>query len=592
MTGPEAASTLAARAVVRGLAAQGVRDVVLCPGSRSAPLAYALLAAHEAGWLRLHVRVDERSAGFLALGLTCGAWAEAEDDDGDRDPRAARPAAVVTTSGTAVANLHPAVLEAAHAGRPLIVVSADRPHAMRGTGANQTTDQPGIFGGAVRWSADLPADAATSERAVEAVVARAVAAARGLRTADPGPVHLNVALREPLTPATPWVPGGLPDPHPRIEPRAPAAVLRADGVALPRGPRTVVVAGDGAGPAARTLAERAGWPLLAEPTSGARSGPSAVGAYRLLLDVPELAGAVERVVLLGHPTLSRPVSRLLARADVEVVVVAPGGAGWTDVEGAASRVTGAVHLEGDGGPTAGERTWLGRWLVADGAARAVLDAHLAAAPPDGLAVARAVAEATEAGAGGARTLVVGASNPVRDLDLATSPRPTTARMVANRGLAGIDGTLSTAAGVALASGAPVRALVGDLTFLHDVGGLACGPLEVEPDLQVVVVNDDGGGIFATLEHGAPERAGTFERVFGTPQGVDLAALCAGFGVPHQRVTDLDGLRAVLARPVRGRSIVEVPVDRAGLRARRESVRTGVRDAVRATLGWTDPGLRP
>ncbi|HWS58827.1 MAG TPA: thiamine pyrophosphate-dependent enzyme, partial [Actinotalea sp.] len=397
-------------------------------------------------------------------------------------------------------------------------------------------------------------------------------------------------LREPLTPASPWVPGGLPAPFPRIEALAPAAVLRADGVPLPRGPRTVVVAGDGAGPAARTLSERAGWPLLAEPTSGARSGPSAVGTYRLLLDVPEFAGAVQRVVLLGHPTLSRPVSRLLARADVEVVVVAPGGAAWTDVEGAASRVTAAVHLDDDGGPTAGERAWLERWLLADGAARAVLDAHLAEVPPDGLAVARAVAEAS--GAGGARTLVVGASNPVRDLDLTTEPRPAPARVVANRGLAGIDGTLSTAAGVALASGAPVRALVGDLTFLHDVGGLACGPLEVEPDLQVVVVNDDGGGIFATLEHGAPDRAGTFERVFGTPQGVDLAALCAGFGVPHERVTDLDGLRAALARPVRGRSVVEVPVDRAGLRARRESVRTGVRDAVRATVGWPDPGLRP
>lgn len=604
---PEPGSTRTARAVVRALVAQGVRDVVLCPGSRSAPLAYALLAAHEAGRLRLHVRIDERSAAFLALGLTRGGAPAADvdsADDGASHPDADHPVAVVTTSGTAVANLHPAVLEAAHAGRPLVVVTADRPHEMRGTGANQTTDQPGIFGGAVRWAADLPAadlpaaddpTSAAHARAVEALVARAVAAARGLRTAHAGPVHLDVALREPLTPAGPWDLGPRPplDPAPRVHVlRESATVLRTGGVPLPRGPRTVVVAGDGAGPDARILAQRAGWPLLAEPTSGARSGPVAVASPRLLLDVEELAGAVERVVVLGHPTLSRPVTRLLARPDVEVIVVAPSGAVWTDVAGVAAQVCGAVDLpdlpmsSAYGARPTSPDAWLATWLAADAAARAVLAAHLVGPDLDGLGVARLVAAATEDGAGGARTLVVGASNPIRDLDLASVPplAPGRSRVLANRGLAGIDGTISTAAGLALASRRPVRALVGDLTFLHDVGGLACGPLEAEPDLQVVVVDDDGGGIFATLEHGAPERARSFERIFGTPQGVDLGALAAGFGAPFVSVGGLEDLRTALARPVLGRSVIRVRVDRAGLRARREALRAGVVAAVRAVVG--------
>ncbi len=610
--GPEPASTRAARAVVRGLAAQGVRDVVLCPGSRSAPLAYALLAAHEAGWLRLHVRIDERAAGFLALGLTHGrATEEAGGETAGGDGAHVRgagtdepvrpvgagsvvplPAAVVTTSGTAVANLHPAVLEAAHAGLPLVVVTADRPHEMRGTGANQTTDQVGIFGSAVRWSADLPAGAegsAGADPAVEGLVARGVAAARGVRTANPGPVHLNVALRDPLTPVGPWAPGEIPTPRPRVLPRSRPAV-HSDGTVLRRGPRTVVIAGDGSGPAARILAEAAGWPLLAEPTSGARSGPNAVGPGRLLLDVPELAEAVERVVVLGHPTLSRPVTRLLARAEVEVVVIAPTGAIWTDVAGTAALVCTAVALadpDPDAGPdpSVGERAWLARWQVADTAAREVLDAHMASGPLDGRAVARAVAEATEDGAGGARTLVVGASSAIRDLDLAAVPPPGVASglVLANRGLAGIDGTLATAAGVALARDEPVRVLVGDLTFLHDIGGLAVGALEAVPDLQVVVVNDDGGGIFATLEHGAPERAAGFDRLFGTPQAADLGALADGFGVRFLRVCDIAGLRAALTAPVHGRRVIEVRVDRSDRRHRHAALGIATREAVQEAL---------
>jgi 2-succinyl-5-enolpyruvyl-6-hydroxy-3-cyclohexene-1-carboxylate synthase len=586
MTAPEAGATRAARAVVRALVAQGVRDVVLCPGSRSAPLAHALLAAEEAGWLRLHVRVDERSAAFLALGLT-------RTDDG------ARPAAVVTTSGTAVANLHPAVLEASHAGRPLLVVTADRPHELRGTGANQTTEQVGIFAGAVRRSLDVPAldappggpPAAPGEgedagaRSLAAHVARAVAAATGARTGDPGPVHVNVALREPLTAAAPWVPGPPPGPHPAVDhvrSAPPATRLRA-------GPRTVVLAGDGAGATARHVAERAGWPLLAEPTSGARCGPAAIGPYRLLLGEPLLADAVERVVVLGHPTLSRPVARLLARRDVEVVVVAPTGAGWTDVAGVAARVCGAVEPEqGSRVLRTRAEAWERRWRAAGAAAEDALARHLAeldaAGTATGLGVARAVAAASAAPGTDLGALVVGASMAVRDLDLAAAPPAGDGpRVLANRGLAGIDGTVSTAAGVALAGGGPVRALVGDLTFLHDLGALALGSLEREPDLQVVVVNDDGGAIFATLEHGEPGGQAAYERLFGTPQALDLEGLAAGFAVPFTRAEDLARLREVLGRPVRGRSVVEIRTDRRRVRERLEALRAAASVTIAGAL---------
>ncbi|MCK6209803.1 2-succinyl-5-enolpyruvyl-6-hydroxy-3-cyclohexene-1-carboxylic-acid synthase [Georgenia sp. EYE_87] len=557
-----------ARALVTALVAHGVRHVVLAPGSRSAPLAYALQEAERAGWLHLHVRVDERVAGFLALGLSRAA---------------AAPVAVVTTSGTAVANLHPAVLEAAHSGLPLVVVSADRPHEMRGTGANQTTDQVGIFASAPRFAVDLPAGAVPGP-ALDQVVTRALAAARGLRTNDPGPVHLNVGLRDPLAPSSRWVPGPVPAARDVVAPAGPPAaeVLRP-------GPRTVVVAGDGAGPAARELAERAGWPLLAEPTSGSRSGTSAIGPYRLLLADPALGGAVERVVVLGHPTLSRPVSTLLARRDVEVVVVAPRGP-WTDVAGVASRVVGAVAFSGQT-----ETTWMERWRRAADAAEEVIGRALADGF-DGLYVARAVAGAAVAGAAGSAgagvsgaagvsTLVVGSSNTVRDLDLVALPwRPGEApHTVANRGLAGIDGTVATASGLALGTGRPVRAVMGDLTFLHDAGALARGRLEAEVDLQIVVLNDSGGGIFATLEHGAPDRAGEFERIFGTPQDVDLASLAAAYGARYGLARTPAELDDALRAPVRGRSVVEVPVDRRGLRERRAALAADVRHAVRSAL---------
>jgi 2-succinyl-5-enolpyruvyl-6-hydroxy-3-cyclohexene-1-carboxylate synthase len=528
--------------LLTALVAGGVRDVVLAPGSRSAGLALALYAADAVGDLRLHVRVDERSAGFLALGLATGSRS---------------PVAVVTTSGTAVGNLLPAVMEASHSGRRLVVLTADRPATMRGSGANQTTRQDGIFG-VFAPCFDLGVDATPEELDATA----AVAARR------PGPTHLNLQLEEPLLPAAePWWPGAgnRPTGAAPQERRRDAGARRAGSEVLRRGPRTVVVAGDDAGSGARILAERAGWPLLAEPTSGARVGANAVRTYRLLLAGP-LGAEIQRVVVLGHPTLSRPVTRLLSRRDIEVLA-APGPGGVVTDPGRVARHLGDVPTVEPAAPTAGDVAWLEAWRTADGDLSARLDAVVDHLPGlDALHVAREVAAAV----GPHTTLVAGSSNPVRDLDLMTTPyTPHEHRfVVGNRGLAGIDGTVSTAVGIALGrrDAARTLALLGDVTFLHDVNGLVIGPREPRPDLTLVVVNDDGGSIFATLEQGADAYTAGFERVFGTPHGVDLAALCAASRTGHIRVETVAGLRAALAADHAGMRVVEARVDRTRRRA--------------------------
>ncbi|MET4224162.1 2-succinyl-5-enolpyruvyl-6-hydroxy-3-cyclohexene-1-carboxylic-acid synthase [Oerskovia enterophila] len=584
---------VAAREIVESLVADGVTDVVLSPGSRSAALAYALAAADAAGRLTLHVRIDERTAAFLALGLSRGS---AITEGPDR----LRPVAVVTTSGTAAANLHPAVLEAHHTGVPLVLVTADRPHELRGTGANQTTDQVGLYGGAVRHAVDVPApDGRPGEaRDLRSVLVRALAAARGTRSRYPGPVHLNVAFREPLAPPAELAallsagPGEVPG-ETRADARGTFVGELSDVVGpypLDPGPATVLVAGDGAGDDARRLAEARDWPLLAEASSGAAAGTHAVAAHRLVLGV--LAGRVERVVVMGRPTLSRPVQQLLAREDVEVLVVAPGAAPWPDAARAANVVLPGVPAGWWTEPT-GDRAWLDAWRGAGEAARKVVAAHASVSgPTTALAVAAAVAEAS----GAADVLVVGSSNPVRDLDL-VADWGASPLVLANRGLAGIDGTVSTATGVAhvaARSGRRTRALVGDLTFLHDAGGLLRGPLEPAADLQVVVVNDDGGSIFATLEYGAlaeqePSTSRAFERVFATPHGADLAALCAGYGVRHRLVTDVEELREALAGRPQGVEVLEVRVGRGARRTEGSRLAADVREAV---LRAVPPALAP
>jgi 2-succinyl-5-enolpyruvyl-6-hydroxy-3-cyclohexene-1-carboxylate synthase len=544
-------SVVLAHVVVDELVRAGVRHVVLSPGSRSAPLAAAVIAAETAGRLRLHVRVDERSAGFTALGI-------AKASDGI--------VAVVTTSGTAVANLHPAVLEAHHVRARLLVLTADRPGSVRGTGANQTTDQTRFFGPAAAFM-ELSSDEGGSRPCAgwRSRTCRALDAARS------GPVQLNLGLAEPLVGALPA--DGVDDPGFRGRP-GDAPWTRVDVVppavpvvlsAVPA--RTVVVVGDAApdvGAAAVALAELGGWPVFAEPSANARAGANAIRLYRLLIGAgrgpaADLTASIEGVVVVGHPTVSRPVARLLARHDIEVVVCGP--APWVDVAGTARSVLPGVPTtvpRPTEEPVAPPR-WLAGWQD--------LDARLAAVLPepapndlDGPAIAAAVVSA----ATGAEALVVGSSNPVRDLDLAPIPGRSTPTY-ANRGLAGIDGMVSTAVGVALVAGRTV-ALVGDLTFLHDANGLLIGPAEARPDLRIVVVNDDGGSIFHTLEQGAPEQAATFERLFGTPHGADLEARSAAVGVPHRRVATGDELVTALAEPIDGIDIVEVAIGRAGRRA--------------------------
>lgn len=569
----------AARYVVDALERAGVRHVVVAPGSRSAPLVYAIAEAEADGRLSAHVRVDERVAGFTALGLAMGS---------------ALPTAVVTTSGTAVGNLMPAVMEANHAGIPLLVLSADRPEEMRGTGANQTTVQLDLFGDHVRFATDVAAGIDPTS-----AIATALSAARGrLQGIPAGPVQVNLAFRDPLTPAldgsewerllpvvdAPDAPSELnvqdtDDAGASFPPSAIAPNLPAGAMSLPStSHRTVVLAGHGAGPEAEFFARLLGLPLLAEPSSNARFGPNAIGPYRLLLEQfgPTAAHPIERVVLFGRPTLSRQISTLLARTDVERALFQPEPVPWFEPGRRPELVlTQWDQLLGFAGR--GPDGWLEAWQQAGTRAEEVLDAVLTQQTVDakqrtahlsGPQTARMVWARAQRDS--ASNLMLGSSNPVRDADLAARPTADNGITVhANRGLAGIDGTVATASGIALATDRPTRVLLGDVTFLHDAGALNIGPGEPHPTLQVIVLNDAGGGIFTVLEHGvlaaAPSYAATVERFFGTPHTVDLAALAAAYGWSHTLVRTAAELAAALEAPVQGRSIVEVAADRAELR---------------------------
>ncbi|PRY52100.1 2-succinyl-5-enolpyruvyl-6-hydroxy-3-cyclohexene-1-carboxylate synthase [Geodermatophilus tzadiensis] len=524
-------STALARVLVDELARHGVTDAVLAPGSRSAPVALALAAAERAGVLRLHVRVDERTAAFLALGLARASG---------------RPVPVLTTSGTAAAHLHAAVLEADASGVPLLALTADRPPELRATGANQTVEQPGLYGGAVRWAADVGVPEAGREEAQNrywrSLVSRAVLAATGALSADPGPVHLDLPFREPLLPdgepgelTGPWAgrPGGAP-----WTAGSPAPVVSAP---VGAGPRTLVVAGDGPTAVGRAWADgarAAGWPVVAEPSGGAWSGGGVRGGALLLGAAGWLdAHRPERVVVVGRPTLSRPVSALLAdpRVRVETVAVAPR---WPDAGRTSAAVDRAAPPAGAG---AGDG-WAGAWREAAGRVGTAVDALLDAAP--GLTAARLARDVVAALPPGA-LLVLGSSTPVRDVDRLAVPRGDLA-VLANRGVAGIDGTISTAIGAALVHGGPAVALLGDLTFLHDLQGLLTGEGEPRPDLTLVVPDNDGGGIFAQLEPGRPAHARDYRRVFGTPHGRDLVAVAAALGWAATAVTTPQELATALA----------------------------------------------
>lgn len=569
-------STALATVLVDELVRNQVTDVVLAPGSRNAPLSIALHAADTAGRLRLHVRIDERTAAFLALGLA---------------RHSGRPTPVVTTSGTATVNLHPAVVEAHHSGIPLVAITANRPAELQGVGANQTIDQADLFGRSVRAAVTMPAgETRVGQHAGwRATVCRLLAVARGDLTGDPGPVQLDVAFREPLLPdgvddwpeplagrphGQPWVElhGSRTPPDQHGRPGDPSLVARTLVLLGSAQPATAT--------AAAALADRHGWPLVTEPVTLAGYAPPTVEAGGLLLGAREWVDThrPDRVLLVGRATLSRATNALLSRSDVEVVVVGEDDR-WPDAPRTARHVVDpgwlrrAAHRDPVGDPAFRQD-----WQKAGAAVRAAVDALLDDEPTlTGQLVAREVFTALPDDA----LLVLGSSNAVRDV-VTGAPVRSGIRLLANRGAAGIDGTVSTAVGAALDANrthGPAYALMGDLTFLHDSTGLVIGPHEPRPDLTIVVNNDDGGGIFSVLEQGAPGHAAAFERVFGTPHGTDLAALCAATGTPYTLAGSVAELRTALA-PQPGLRVVEVRSNRSS----RRDLEQRLRATVRAALG--------
>lgn len=528
-------STAQARVVVDELIRGGVRDVVLCPGSRNAPLAFALQDADRAGRLRLHVRIDERTAGFLAIGLAIAAGT---------------PVCVAMTSGTAVANLGPAVVEANYARVPLVVLSANRPYEMLGTGANQTMEQLGYFGTQVRAtiSLGLAEDAPDRMDALNATwrsaTCRVLVAATGARSANAGPVHFDIPLREPLVPDSD--PGPAPPGRPDGRPWTYTPAVSFDqplDIDLSRD--TVVIAGHGAGEQP-TLAAL---PTVAEPTAPPTANPLHPLALPLLRP--------QQVIMLGRPTLHRPVSTLLADPSVPVYALTTGPR-WPDVSGNSQATGTRAVTTGEPNPA-----WLRRCAELNGHAITAVRGQLKAHPlTTGLHVAAAVADALRPG----DQLVLGASNPVRDAAL-VGLNPHGIKVRSNRGVAGIDGTVSTAIGAALAHEGSGRtiALIGDLTFVHDSSGLLIGPTEPVPaDLTIVVSNDNGGGIFELLEQGDPRFSEVSARVFGTPHDVDVGALCRAYHIESRQI-ELDELGAALDGPAAGLRVIEVKADRSSLR---------------------------
>ncbi|MGV8858969.1 2-succinyl-5-enolpyruvyl-6-hydroxy-3-cyclohexene-1-carboxylic-acid synthase [Rhodoglobus sp.] len=547
----------------------GVRDIVLSPGSRSQAIALAAAEFEKQGLLRLRVRIDERVGAFLALGLAVETGA---------------PVLVVTTSGTAVANLHPAVLEAHHSAVPLIIISADRPDSLRGIGSNQTTQQPGIFGSAVHhtWDVEAPTGAAGEMDAATQLARDAVAAVNG-------PVHLNLSFDEPLSAPFTWYPSDdavapepastrepvFPDLFSDLDPVVETTTQRSPGApttaALSPAPATVVIAGTGAGPRAEQVARELGAPLIAEVSSGAHFGPNLVVAYRELLNTANFGDRVARVIVFGHPTLSREIPALIQRAGVQTIVVRHPSADDYNPGRCVRLFVDEVSVSGE----ATDRAWLGRWVTssrqlletesiapdidADARTHAKSELAIVRTPVDRRMLADAVWRATWPH----DRLVLGASRLIREVDRVVPGKKISVH--ANRGLAGIDGTISTALGIALASQAEpgnegvTRVLLGDLAIFHDVGALMFGMGEPRPRIQVIVGNDDGGTIFDVLEV-ASQAGDSFDRVLLTQQNASIEALAVAYGWRYVSATTRGELdQALSAHPEP--TIIEVPLSR-------------------------------
>jgi 2-succinyl-5-enolpyruvyl-6-hydroxy-3-cyclohexene-1-carboxylate synthase len=555
-------NTALASAFVEELARCGLRRAVISPGSRSAPLAVALWRQPE---IEATVIVDERSAAFFALGAA----------------QASRsPVAMLCTSGTAAANLHPAICEADQSAVPLIALTADRPPELRGIGAGQTIDQLKLFGSAVRWFCEVGTHEADDDGLLHyrSTACRAFAAARG--EPRPGPVHLNLAWREPLAPLP--VDGAVTATDPLALEGRDARPLTAvtpidlepsefllDEVAkhILEAGSGVIVAGRQPDPELREplahLARAAGFPILAEPTSQLRCGPHdrshVVTAYDLLLrdEAFRERAAPELVLRFGEMPTSKPLRAWLAESGADQIVVDPLG-GWNEPSRRA-----AALLRAD--PTELAAGWAARvegqpreapaaWLEAERAAREAIVAELAGldSPTEpGLQLALGAAHRD------GDLVYTASSMPIRDQEAFLPPGEADALFLCNRGANGIDGLVSSGIGAALATGRPTTVLTGDLGLLHDVGGLAA-LRDVATPVRIVVIDNGGGGIFHFLPQESALDAEEFEALMGTPRGVDAAKAADLFGLPHRRVESLDGLPDALAA---GTGLISIPVDR-------------------------------
>jgi 2-succinyl-5-enolpyruvyl-6-hydroxy-3-cyclohexene-1-carboxylate synthase len=497
-------STSLARVVVRQIIESGVTDVVISPGSRNAPLSLAFFAAAEQRLITVHIRIDERTAAFFALGVI---------------KATGRPVAIVCTSGTAVANYHPAVLEAHHTNAPLLVLTADRPAMLRKTGANQTTEQARIFGKAVRYFADVDGPVYPMELPLDS-----------LRM---GPVHINLQFDEPLLPddSGDWLSEIVPAPKSFVN-RTKSATLRLVGA---RG--VVVIGHDRGGLTVEEITEFTkvlGWPVIAEDPL---SFPDAVAHAAIFLTSQEIRSTLipQSVLIIGRTTLSRSINAFIKSSPIQYVV--DPRTATVDTDRQADRIfTSLPDLQG----VIQSDDWIAIWnkvaertkkLVAslDGWNEAVVARTIAAAIPDDTA------------------LFVSSSRPIRDLEGFALPRGGVVTY-ANRGLAGIDGNISTALGIAYAHKATI-AVLGDLSFLYDLTGLIN---KEEINCRFIVINNDGGGIFSTL----PQRGSHgFETLFGTPHGLNPADIAKAMGISAKQVSTLKDLEAEIKAPVLGISVV-------------------------------------
>lgn len=555
MTHPNA-STALAEVIVDELLRGGVRQLVLSPGSRSAAIA---ITAGRRSDMSVTVSIDERSAAFFALGV---------------GKVTGIAAAVLTTSGSAVGHLFPAVIEADTAGVPLILLTADRPPELHGVGANQTIEQSNIFGPAVRLALELgPAEhAATSNAAWRSAVSQAIDAATD------GPVHINVAFREPVVPETD-------DGRDRDQPFAfptdgreggkrwsetlPPELVTMHLADLWTGPeRGVVVVGEApfaSLAAVDRLAATLGWPLIAEPTAGGRPAQAITTAHHVLSD-PELAARLrpEAAIVIGRANLSRPVSTWLA--DVPRLVADPRISRAADPN--CHLATGWPVVDSVGGRSG---DWRRLWLRVEDVGRTALDAFLDGSGLSEPRIARDTADAIPAGG----ILFSASSMPIRDLNLAM--RSASATVMSNRGASGIDGLVSSVLGVASAHPGPVVALTGDLALLHDGNGFLVEP---RPDVVFVVVNNDGGGIFSFLPQA--RHPDVFERIFATPHGRSFEQFAAFHGIRHQHVTDV-GVQVRGALDAGGTWVLEATTDRQTNPGVHTALTHAVVDAVRDSV---------